>query len=98
MNPRTQKYIQDLYQYVESIPFGELDIHIKRIDRKTVQLSTLSEETLRYVDNTEAVKDLVGMVQRLIEASFSGEAHIKLDMNDGNIKLIGIFDKKHIKY
>lgn len=98
MNPRSPKYIQDLYKYIESIPFGELDIRIKRIDRKTVQLSTLSEETLRYVDNTEAIKDLVGMVQRLVEAGFSGEAHIKLDMNDGNIKLIGIFDKKNIKY
>jgi hypothetical protein len=98
MNPRTPKYIKDIYEYIESINFGEADVHIKRIDHRTVQLSTLSEETLRYVDNAEAVKDLINMVQRLVEASFSGEAHIKLEMKDGNIQLIGIFDKKNIKY
>lgn len=98
MNPRTQKYIKDIYQLVESVPYGDINIVIHRIDRKTAQLSTISEETLRYVNNEEAIKDLSQMITKLIEASFSGEAHIKLDMKDGQIRLIGIFDKKDTKY
>ena len=98
MNPRTQKYIKDIYQLIESVPYGDVNIVIHRIDRKTAQLSTVSEETLRYVNNEEAVGDLNDMVARLIGASFSGEAHIKLEMKDGQIKIIGIFDKKDIKY
>lgn len=91
-------YIQDLYQLIEAVPYGTIDIQIKRIDRKTAQLTTQSEETLRYVDNQEAMKDLIGMINQLVGASFSGQAHIKLDMKDGNIKIIGIFDQKDTKY
>ncbi len=98
MNPRTQKYIKDLYQLVESVPYGEVNVIIRRVDRKTAQLSTVSEETLRYVDNQEALNDLGQMITKLIEASFTGEAHIKLEMKDGQIKIIGIFDKKDTKY
>lgn len=98
MNPRTQKYIKDVYQLVESVPYGEITVSIRRVDRKTVQLSTISEETLRYVNNEEAVADLNDMIGRLIGASFSGEAHIKLEMKDGNIQIIGIYDKKDTKY
>jgi hypothetical protein len=38
------------------------------------------------------------MVTKLMEASFSGEAHVKLDMKDGNIRIIGIYDRKDQKY
>ena len=94
MNPRTPKPIQDIHSYIESVPFGEITLQVRRVDRKTVEIISESEETLRYVDNQEAVKDLIQMVQRLVEASFSGQAHIKLDLKDGNIRFIGIFDKK----
>jgi len=91
-------YIKDLHRIIESVPYGEINLSIKRVDRKTVQLSTVSEETLRYVNYQEAVDDLTQMLKKLIEASFSGEAHIKLVMKQGNIQLIGIFDKKDTKY
>lgn len=98
MNPRTPIYIKDLYQLVESVPFGDINIQIRRVDRKTTQLSTESQETLRYVNNQEALNDLINMVTKLMEASFTGEAHVKLDMKDGNIRIIGIYDRKDQKY
>jgi hypothetical protein len=97
-NSRTPTYIKDIYQLVESVPFGDVSILIKRVDRKTTQLSTDSQETLRYVNNQEALNDLINMVTKLMEASFSGEAHVKLDMKDGNIRIIGIYDRKDQKY
>lgn len=98
MNQRNQQYIKDLFQLVESVPYGEISLSIRRVDRKTTQISSISEETLRYVNNQEALDDLHSMITKLIEASFSGEAHIKLEMRDGNIQIIGIFDKKDTKY
>ena len=98
MNPRTPKYIQDLYEYIESVPSGKFEIKVDRIKGKTILVVTDSKETLHYVDNQEAMEDLIRMINQLVGAGFSGEAHISLDMNDGNIKLIGIFDKKDTKY
>ena len=98
MNPRNKEYIKDLFKIIEAVPFGDVEILVKRVDRKTAQLSTVSQETLRYVNNKEAIDDLFSMVTKLIEASFSGETHIKLEMKDGQIKIIGIFDKKDTKY
>ena len=98
MNPRNKEYIKYLFKIIESVPFGDVEILVKRVDRKTAQLSTVSQETLRYVNNKEALDDLFNMIMKLIEASFSGEAHIKLEMKDGQIKIIGIFDKKDTKY
>lgn len=98
MNPRNSQYIKDIYSYIETVPFGEVTLRIRRTNRKTTEISTTSEETLRYINNEEAKTDLDNMVQRLIDASFSGEAHIKLEMKDGNIRLIGIFDRKDQKY
>jgi hypothetical protein len=98
MNPRNQQYIKDIYNLIESVPYGDINLSIKRVDRKTAQLSSVSEETLRYVNNQEALTDLHTMLKRLIEASFTGEAHIKLEMKDGQIRIIAIFDKKDTKY
>lgn len=98
MNPQTPKWIRDLHSYIESVPYGEVDIQIKRVDHKTVTISTVAEETLRYVDNSEAIRDLDRMVLELINTGFSGQAHVKLEMKDGQIKLLGIFDKKQTTY
>ena len=98
MNPRANNYIRDIHSYVENIPFGDVDIQVKRVNRKTVLVTTVAEETLRYVNNTEAQQDIMNLIQKLIDASFSGEAHIKLLMKDGQIQLVGIFDKKQTTY
>jgi hypothetical protein len=93
-----EPYIKDLYQLIESIPYGDVQLTIKRVDRKTAQITTVSNETLRYVNNQEAIGDLNDMLNRLVDAGFSGEAHIKLEMKNGNIQIIGIFDQKDTKY
>lgn len=98
MNQRANKYITDLHSYIEGIPYGDVDIRIRRVKNKTVQIETVAEETLRYVDNEEAKTDMLKLIDKLIEAGFSGEAHIKLDMKAGQINILGIFDKKETTY
>lgn len=91
-------YLQDLESYIESIPFGGVNLRIERVNRKTVKIITTGEETIRYVDNTEAVKDLGDMINKLIATGYTGEAHVKLTMKDGQITLIGIYDTKETQY
>jgi hypothetical protein len=98
INSQTPKYMRDLHSFIESIPFGDIDITVKRVDRKTAAINTVALETLRYVSNEEALHDLDKLVRNLLEARFSGDAHIKLKMKEGQISLVGVFNKKETKY
>lgn len=94
----TPKQIRDLAAYIDSIPFGDVEIKVKRVDRKTTEISTVALETLRYVNNQEALRDLDSLLTNLINTGHSGEAHVKLEMKDGQIRLVGIYTKKHTQY
>lgn len=94
----TPKQMRELATYIESIPFGEVDIKVRRVDHKTTQITTVAEETLRYVSNQEALQDLDILVSRLIDSSFSGDAHVKLEMKDGQIRIVGIITQKQTNY
>jgi hypothetical protein len=98
MNDRTPKSIRDLHAYIESVPFGTVDMQVKRVDRRTVQISTTSEETLRYVDNEEALRDLQSFLSQLTETDYTGEAQLKLTLKNGQISLISIFNTKNTTY
>ena len=97
MNPRQPKPINDIHSYIESVPYGEISLKISRINRKTVVIESVSEETLKYVSNDEALKDLDSLIKSLIDSRYTGEANVKLEMTDGSIRLIGIFNKKTTK-
>jgi hypothetical protein len=92
------QYLADLYKYVESVPYGTVDIRVVRQRRNTKSLQTTAEETLRYVNNAEAIKDLLQFAKQLTDTGFSGEAHVKLTLDKGQIKLLSIFDKKETPY
>jgi hypothetical protein len=98
MNPRAPQYIRDLHGYIEQFPFGDVTIKVKRIDKKTAEVETYGEETLRYVNNDEAIRDIDKLLHNLLDTSFSGQAHIKLTMKDGNIQIVSVFDSKQTNY
>lgn len=89
---------KDLISYIDSIPYGSVVVRVERVNRKTTKITTTGEETLKYVDNDEAKNDLLGMIDNLIEIGYTGEAHVKLEMKDGKITLMGIFNKKETQY
>lgn len=91
-------YLKDIEELIESIPYGGISFSVDRVNRKTVKITTSGEETLRYVNNEEAVKDLIMMIKNLISAGYTGEAHVKLEMKQGNIVIMGIFNKKETQY
>ena len=89
---------KDLINYIESIPYGTVYLQVLRENRKIKAITTTAEETLRYVNNDEARNDLDNMLKSLIESGYTGEANVKLSMNDGQIKLLSVFNKKETKY
>jgi hypothetical protein len=89
---------KDIIRYIDSIPFGEVSLKVVRVNRKTTVVITTGEETLKYEDNDEALKDIDNMLKSLVEVGYTGDAHVKLSMKDGKIKLVSIFNKKETKY
>jgi len=98
MNQNTPQSIKDLQSYIDSVPFGTVKFEVKRVDRKTVLIETEGEETLRYVDNNEAIKDLSKLIMDLINTSFTGDAKLKLQMKDGQIQIVSVYSTKETKY
>lgn len=98
MKPNIPAWQRDLSKYIDSVPYGEIDVKIRRIDRKTTEITTVAEETLRYVNNEEALHDLDRLMSNLIESKFTGSAHVKLQMKDGQIQIIGVFNTKKTNY
>lgn len=95
---KTPLWQADLFQYLDAIPYGDVTVKVTRAERRTVQITTAAEETIKYRDNDAAVRDLNRLIARLIEEKFTGEAHVRLVVKDGNIDLLGVFDKKQTKY
>lgn len=93
--PRWQR---DLFVYLDAIPYGEVSLKVTRADRRTVEIATVAEETLRYTDNDDAMRDIQGLLDKLIAGKFTGEAHLRLQMKEGKITFLGVFDKKQTKY
>lgn len=91
-------YIRDVQSFVDTIPYGDVTLVLKRIDRKTVQITSTAEETLKYENNEEAIEDLITLVRRLVDAGFTGRTRVELTLNEGQIKLLSVFDKKETKY
>jgi hypothetical protein len=97
-DPRTPKWERDLRAHIETVPYGDINVQVKRVNHKTVEITTVAQETLRYVDNQEALRDMARLIENLATASFTGELELKVKMVNGEIRLLGIFDKKQTAY
>lgn len=94
----TPKYIRDLHSYIEAIPYGDVTVSIRRVNRKSVEIVTAGVETLRYESNDEAIADVVAILKSLMDSNYSGKAHVECEYRDGNIKIVAIHDQKITKY
>ena len=90
--------ISDIKGYIDNTNYGEVKFSVTRVNGKTVRIDTTAEETLRYVNTEEAIEDVVLLVRRLVDASFTGKTSVELTLKDGEITLIGVRDKKETKY
>jgi hypothetical protein len=91
-------YIRDIQSFTNEIPYGELQVNIKRVNKKTVSVTTQSKETLRYTSTEEAFNDLSDILSTLVETGYTGKATVQLDYKDGEVRFIGIHNEKEKKY
>jgi len=91
-------WLKDLTSYVEGVPYGSVSIIIDRHKRTTVGVTTQGTETLRYTDNNECVKDILGFITSLIDEKHSGSVDFSIDMKDGQITILAIKNTKTTHY
>lgn len=93
-----RKSNEDIINYLQSIAYGDVALYIKRVNHQNAEIITTAEETLKYADNNEAMQDFVAMVNKLLGNGYNGELNVKLVIKNGNIDMMGIFNKKVTKY
>ena len=92
------KWVKDLRSYIDAIPYGNVNVGLIRVDRHTVQVTTHGEETLRYRDNNEALKDILTFITSLIDDKHTGDVQFQVDMQEGNITLLTIKNTRRTNY
>jgi len=95
MNPQ---YIKDIQQYIDNLPYGKVGVEVERVNRQTTKITTHGRETLRYTDNSEAVKDLLIIIKNLINVGYTGKTTLDIEYKSGKIKIVAIHDIKETRY
>lgn len=92
------KEIKDIQSYLDSIPYGDVHLDVKRVGRKTVEITTSGTQTLR-INNTQEAKDRINyLLDNLTDTSYSGILDVQFTYSNGTLKLMGVKDKKITKY
>jgi Na+-translocating ferredoxin:NAD+ oxidoreductase RnfG subunit len=93
-----QKWVSDIESYIDGIPYGDVSVSVKRVNRKTVQVTAVGNETLRYTDNNEAVRDVIGLLANLLDEGYQGRVQFTVDIRPGQINQVAIKNIKETKY
>lgn len=78
-------YLSEIDQITEQIPYGEVQITLKRHDSKTTKLSLATYDHKRFADNVEAATYLMQTVKNLTDSGQSGSISFTLMLKNGKI-------------
>lgn len=92
------KWLKDIRSYLDSIPYGNVQLHIERVGSHTVEVRATGNETLRYTDNNECLKDLLGFITLLVDDGHTGDVQFGIDMKKGQITLLTIKNTRRTNY
>lgn len=88
----------DIQSIIDAIPYGQITLHIYKVNRKVAVLETEGQETLRYTDTDAALHDVQAILQNLRDTRYSGNARIELQYKDGQVSIITVHDTKKTQY
>ena len=92
------KEIKDIQSYIDSIPYGDVSLEIRRVGNKTVEIITTGLQTLRINSTNEAKERINYLLDNLTETGYSGVLDVQFSYTNGTLKLMGVKDKKITKY
>lgn len=98
LDPNTPRYLKDIDELANAMPFGELNVLIHRHFSKVDVVTITKSSQLAPKTNESAFSDLEKLINSLILASFSGKLEFELTFNKGTIRLINIKNKEIINY
>jgi hypothetical protein len=95
---RNERWLQDLAQHVDAIPYGDVIVTIERRKNRTTKIAPQTVETFTYDDNNLAFTEVVTILQNLASVNFSGNVRLSIEMKDGNLTKMGYYDEKYQLY
>jgi hypothetical protein len=93
-----QTWLADIESRADSIPYGQLEVIVTRINRHTTKVTTVQNETLRYNDNSQAAKDIIDFLSGLVDAGHTGKVQFEVSLKEGQINLLGITNTEEKQY
>lgn len=78
-------YLSDIDAAAEQVPFGEVQLTLKRHDNKTTKVSTSTYDHKRFDSNTDAAAYIMQMVKNATSAEASGSISFTLMLKNGRI-------------
>lgn len=91
-------YIKDIQQYVDRVPYGEVQFTVKRINNKVVEIQTNSVETTKHRENKSAEEEIVALLKALEAANYTGNITFNISIKNGQVEQIGHYNMKQTKY
>lgn len=78
-------YLSDIDDTAEEVPYGEIQLTLKRHDGKTTKVSTNTYDHKRFDTNADAVAFLMQTLKNASDAGTSGSISFTLMLKNGKI-------------
>ncbi len=91
-------WAKDIERYVNSVPFGEVKLVIKRHGSKTRSISTKFDDSIAYYNNEAALRDLMLLVEKLEKEGANTALKFTLMFKKGIINLVIYHNVKQTSY
>lgn len=94
----TAKYLIDLRDHLETVPYGDVTVSFKRVNHKTVEMIPSTVETVKHESVEEYLKDLILFIKALERNEHSGHVTLEIDWKRGSINTLGYHTETKKEY
>lgn len=93
------RWLRDVEQLANSVPYGEVNFTALRRKNKTQEMKVLLTDTIRYEkDNDKALTDIVTLLKKLEEIKSTSTLQFTVQLKEGIIEIIGYHHVKQTTY
>lgn len=98
MSKENANWVKDLIAHVDSVPYGDITVAVKRHKNQTTQIETNAVETVRYETSQDALASLAQVVEAMQEVGYDGSMTVTFNFKDGTIKETGYYSVRATRY
>lgn len=98
MTNATPKYLKEIREVIDTVPYGEVAFSVRRINNVTVEVSHHAVETVKRPNTEEYLKDIIIVLQSLARDGHTGKVTLELEYKQGNINTLGYLTQTKKEY